>query len=91
MFIAASNGNLVITAVEVEFSEITCGGKAIVKVVDAWDGKIVFDGDVVECTVVTRWGPLTGYMSGNYAMCPLVLWFHESSMLLIVNPQTCNQ
>ena len=52
MFIAASNGNLVITAVEIEFSEVSCCGEAIVKVVYTWNGEVVFDYNIVECIVV---------------------------------------
>ena len=52
MFVAASNGYLVIAAVEVEFGEVTGSGEAIVKVVDSWNGEVVFDCDVVECAVV---------------------------------------
>ena len=52
MFVAAPNGDLVITAVEVEFREVTGCGKAIMEVVDAWNGEVVFDCDVVECAVV---------------------------------------
>ena len=52
MFVSASNGDLVIAAVEVEFGEVTGCCEAIVEVVDMWDGEVVFDCDVIECAII---------------------------------------
>ena len=52
MFVTASNWDLVVTAVEVEFGEVASCGEAIMEVVYAWNGEVVFDCDVVECAVV---------------------------------------
>ena len=52
MFVATSNGDLMIAAVEIKFGEVACCCETVVQVVDAWDREGVFDCNVVECAIV---------------------------------------
>ena len=42
-----ADGDLVIARVKVEFGEVFCFSEVIVEVIDAWNGEVIFDSDII--------------------------------------------
>ena len=52
MFIARADRDLVISRVEIKFSEVFSFAQTIVEVINAWNREVVFDSDVVQATII---------------------------------------
>ena len=52
MFITRADGDLVVTRVEVEFGEVFGFPEAIMEIIDAGDREVVFNGDIIQPTIV---------------------------------------
>ena len=47
MFISRVDSDLMIAGVKIKFSKVFCFAKAVVEVINAWNGEVVFNGDIV--------------------------------------------
>ena len=52
VFISRADSDLVIARVKIKFSEVFCFAKAIVEVINAWDGEVVLNSNIIETTIV---------------------------------------